>query len=126
MACRILTILLLSRVSPFLKVVLIAVLGTYFHTGHFNTSKEVLPNEEDAWREIGKIPPLCCLIYRSNVSRKCDPQKIFKSLALNGDIYGEIAYDASMIYRDITLLGYDLVTAMTMSRSKSGCIHMDD
>ena len=42
------------------------------------------------------------------------PHKIFKSLALNGDIYGEIAYDSSMIYRDVTLLGYDLLTAMKM------------
>ena len=43
------------------------------------------------------------------------PHKIFKSLALNGDIYGEIAYDSAMIYRDVSLLGYDLLTAMKMA-----------
>ena len=40
------------------------------------------------------------------------PMKIFKSLAANEEIYGEIAYDSAMIYRDITLLGMDLITAI--------------
>ena len=31
---------------------------------------------------------------------------------MNEDIYGVIAQDASMIYRDLNLLGYDLITAM--------------
>jgi flagellar protein FlaJ len=43
------------------------------------------------------------------------PHKIFRSLAMNGDIYGEIAYDSAMIYRDVTLLGFDLITAMKMA-----------
>ena len=43
------------------------------------------------------------------------PQKMFRSLAMNEDIYGPMAYDASMIYRDITLLGFDLLTAIKMS-----------
>ena len=40
------------------------------------------------------------------------PERIFRSLAMNEDIYGVIAQDASMIYRDLNLLGYDLITAM--------------
>ena len=43
------------------------------------------------------------------------PHKIFRSLALNEDIYGEIAYDSAMIYRDLSLLVYDLLTAMKMA-----------
>ena len=47
------------------------------------------------------------------------PAKIFKSLAANEDIYGEIAYDSAMIYRDITLLGMDLVTAIKLAVDRS-------
>ena len=43
------------------------------------------------------------------------PQKIFKSLAMNDDIYGDISYDSGLIYRDMTLLGYDLLTAIKLS-----------
>ena len=40
------------------------------------------------------------------------PQRIFRSLALSEEIYGDIAYDSGLIYRDVTLLGYDLLTAI--------------
>ena len=43
------------------------------------------------------------------------PVKIFRSLAKNGDIYGDIAYDSSMIYRDMTLFGYDIITAVKLA-----------
>ncbi len=43
------------------------------------------------------------------------PVKIFRSLAKNGEIYGDIAYDSSMIYRDMTLFGYDIITAVKLA-----------
>jgi flagellar protein FlaJ len=40
------------------------------------------------------------------------PQKIFMSLAAQKHIYGEVADEAKWIYRDMTLLGTDLLTAL--------------
>ena len=47
------------------------------------------------------------------------PMKIFKSLGEAEDLYGEIAHDAAMIYRDMTVLGYDLLTAVKLAVSRS-------
>ncbi|MAH91218.1 MAG: type II secretion system F family protein [Candidatus Poseidoniaceae archaeon] len=63
---------------------------------------------------LEKYLPYAASYTAAMAAANATPHKIFKSLALNGDIYGEIAYDSSMIYRDVTLLGYDLLTAMKM------------
>ena len=63
---------------------------------------------------LEKYLPYAASYTAAMAAANATPHKIFKSLTLNGDIYGEIAYDSSMIYRDVTLLGYDLLTAMKM------------
>ena len=64
---------------------------------------------------LEKYLPYAASYTAAMAAANATPHKIFKSLALNGEIYGEIAYDSSMIYRDVSLLGYDLLTAMKMA-----------
>ena len=64
---------------------------------------------------LEKYLPYAASYTAAMAAANATPHKIFKSLALNGDIYGEIAYDSAMIYRDVSLLGYDLLTAMKMA-----------
>jgi flagellar protein FlaJ len=54
------------------------------------------------------------------------PAKIFRSLAMNKDIYGDVADDAAMIYRDVTLLGYDLITAMKLSVDRAASVWLTE
>ena len=65
--------------------------------------------------ELEKYLPYAASYTAAMAAANSTPDKIFKSLAENGDIYGEISYDASMIYRDVTLLGMDLVTALKLA-----------
>ena len=43
------------------------------------------------------------------------PVRIFRSLAESEEIYGEIAHDSAIIYRDVQVLGFDLVAAIKMA-----------
>jgi len=54
------------------------------------------------------------------------PGKIFRSLAMNKEIYGDVADDAAMIYRDITLLGYDLISAMKLSVDRAASVWLTE
>ena len=64
-------------------------------------------------KAIEKYLPYAKTSYTAAMSAaNATPERIFRSLAMNEDIYGVIAQDASMIYRDLNLLGYDLITAM--------------
>lgn len=64
---------------------------------------------------LEKYLPYAASYTAAMAAANSTPTNIFRSLAINEEIYGEIAYDASMIYRDVTLLGYDLITAMKLS-----------
>lgn len=112
---------------PFLKVVLVAVLGVLIPYGSFQYFKGGATRmRKMRGAKLEKYLPYAASFTAAMSAANATPQKIFKSLALNGDIYGEIAYDASMIYRDITLLGYDLVTAMTMSVDRAASTWMTE
>tara|TARA_B100000767_G_scaffold275079_1_gene310333 strand:+ start:1448 stop:2467 length:1020 start_codon:yes stop_codon:yes gene_type:complete len=66
-------------------------------------------------KTLEKYLPYAASYTAAMAAANATPHKIFRSLALNEDIYGEIAYDSAMIYRDVSLLGFDLLTAMKMS-----------
>ena len=66
-------------------------------------------------KDIEKFLPYAASYTAAMSAANATPQKIFRSLAKNKDIYGEIAYDSGRIYRDTNLLGFDLVTAIKMS-----------
>lgn len=65
--------------------------------------------------ELEKYLPYAASYTAAMSAANATPSKIFKSLAVNKEIYGNISYDSAMIYRDITLLGMDLVTAIKLS-----------
>ena len=65
--------------------------------------------------KLEKYIPYAASYTAAMAAANAIPSNIFRSLAMNEDIYGEIAYDSAMIYRDVTLLGYDLLTAMKMA-----------
>jgi hypothetical protein len=64
---------------------------------------------------LEKYLPYAASYTAAMAAANATPAKIFRSLAVNEEIYGEISYDSAMIYRDITLLGMDLVTAIKLS-----------
>ena len=66
-------------------------------------------------KDIEKYLPYAASYTAAMSAANATPQKIFRSLAQNKDIYGEISHDSAQIYRDTNLLGYDLVTAIKMS-----------
>ncbi len=64
---------------------------------------------------LEKYLPYAASYTAAMSAANASPQKIFRSLAMNEEIYGDISYDSGLIYRDITLLGYDLLTAIKLS-----------
>ena len=66
-------------------------------------------------KDMDRKLPFAASYTAAMAAANSTPDKIFKSLAQNEHIYGDIAYDSSMIYRDIQLLGMDLVTALKLA-----------
>jgi len=63
-------------------------------------------------REIDAYLPYAVNFISAMASANATPQKIFRSLAVQEDIYGAISRDAAWIYRDISVLGIDLISAL--------------
>ena len=93
-----------------LIVVVIGILMPFGAFRHFSNSAE---REKTARGDrLEKFLPYAASYTAAMAAANATPMKIFKSLAANEKIYGEIAYDSAMIYRDISLLGMDLITAI--------------
>ncbi len=100
----------------FAKVLIPIVFGLLIPFGTFKYLKGAAAREAKLrGAALEKYLPYAASYTAAMAAANATPHKIFKSLALNGDIYGEISYDSAMIYRDVSLLGYDLLTAMKMS-----------
>ncbi|MDP6869989.1 MAG: type II secretion system F family protein [Candidatus Poseidoniaceae archaeon] len=100
----------------FLKIIIPILFGAIIPYGTFKGLKGAAKRSAVArGNKLEKYLPYAASYTAAMAAANATPHKIFKSLALNEDIYGEIAYDSAMIYRDVTLLGYDLLTAMKMS-----------
>ena len=54
------------------------------------------------------------------------PQKIFRSLALQEHIYGEVSKEALWIYRDMTISGADVITALKRGVERSPSMKFAD
>ncbi len=65
--------------------------------------------------ELEKYLPYVASYTAAMAAANSTPDRIFRSLAQNEHIYGDIAHDSSMIYRDVSLLGMDLVTALKLA-----------
>lgn len=68
---------------------------------------------------LEKFLPYAASYTAAMAAANATPARIFKSLAANEDIYGEIAYDSAMIYRDISILGMDLITAIKLAVNRA-------
>ncbi|MDA7463637.1 type II secretion system F family protein [Candidatus Poseidonia alphae] len=75
---------------------------------------------------IEKYLPYAASYTAAMSAANATPSKIFRSLAMNKDIYGDVADDAAMVYRDVTLLGYDLITAMKMSVDRAASVWLTE
>lgn len=63
-------------------------------------------------KEIDKQLPYASSFVAAMAAANATPEKIFKSLADQKKIYGAISEEAAWIYRDMTVLGTDTVTAI--------------
>mgnify|MGYP001173063885 FL=1 len=84
---------------------------------HFMNAAERQRKERS--EELEKYLPYAASYTAAMSAANATPSKIFKSLAVNQEIYGNISYDSAMIYRDITLLGMDLVSAIKLSVNRA-------
>ena len=121
--------------------VLITQLASSLHSSRFFSSPLglVIPfmawkyNKGGAQREakrrgdmIEKYLPYAASYTAAMSAANATPAKIFRSLAMNKDIYGDVADDAAMVYRDVTLLGYDLITAMKLSVDRAASVWLTE
>src|SRR6056300_62094 len=75
---------------------------------------------------IEKYLPYAASYTAAMSAANATPSKIFRSLAMNKDIYGDVADDAAMVYRDVTLLGYDLITAIKLSVDRAASVWLTE
>ena len=104
------------QVPTFVKVlipILFGVIIPYFAFKYFKGTANRLAKQRSM--KLEKYLPYAASYTAAMSAANATPAKIFRSLALNEDIYGDIAYDSAMIYRDINLLGYDLLSAIKLS-----------
>ena len=96
-----------------LQIMIVVIVGILLPLGSFKYFGGSATREKTARGDrLEKFLPYAASYTAAMAAANATPTKIFKSLAANEDIYGEIAYDSAMIYRDITLLGMDLITAI--------------
>ena len=96
-----------------LKAMIVIIFGVLMPYGAFKYFGNTAQREKAARGDrLEKFLPYAASYTAAMSAANATPTKIFKSLAANEEIYGEIAYDAAMIYRDISLLGMDLITAI--------------
>ena len=95
------------------KAIIVVLFGFLMPFGAFKYFSNTAEREKTARGDrLEKFLPYAASYTAAMSAANATPMKIFKSLAANEEIYGEIAYDSAMIYRDITLLGMDLITAI--------------
>ncbi len=112
---------------PVLKVILVALGGFIVPYAAFKFNKGGAAREATRRGDmIEKYLPYAASYTAAMSAANATPGKIFRSLAMNKDIYGDVADDAAMIYRDITLLGYDLITAIKMSVDRAASIWLTE
>jgi flagellar protein FlaJ len=66
-------------------------------------------------REMDALLPYAVNFVAAMAAANATPQKIFRSLAIQENIYGSISKDSAWIYRDTAVLGMDMLTALKRS-----------
>ena len=96
---------------PALKVLIVVLGGLVIPYAAFRYNKGGAAREATRRGDmIEKYLPYAASYTAAMSAANATPSKIFRSLAMNKDIYGDVADDAAMVYRDVTLLGYDPVS----------------
>ena len=112
---------------PFLKVLIVALGGFIIPYSGFLLVRGGAKREADRrGSQIEKYLPYAASYTAAMSAANATPAKIFRSLAMNRDIYGDVADDAGLIYRDVTLLGYDLITAIKMSVDRAASVWLTE
>ena len=112
---------------PFLEIVIVVVGGLLIPYGGYKYNKGA-PAREAARRAdmIEKYLPYAASYTAAMSAANATPAKIFRSLAMNKEIYADVSDDAAMVYRDVTLLGYDLITAMKMGVDRAASVWLTE
>lgn len=87
---------------------------TYLIHKRYPTSKA-----KSRGREIDKQLPYASSFVSAMAASNATPERIFKSLADQHKIYGALSEDSAWIYRDMTVLGTDTVTAIKRAVSRA-------
>jgi len=112
---------------PVLKVLLVAIGGVIVPLAAWKFNKGGAQREAKRRGDmIEKYLPYAASYTAAMSAANATPAKIFRSLAMNKDIYGDVADDAAMVYRDVTLLGYDLITAMKLSVDRAASVWLTE
>lgn len=112
---------------PVLKGIIVLVGGVLIPYGAYKYNKGGAAREAKRRGDmIEKYLPYAASYTAAMSAANATPGKIFRSLAMNKEIYGDVADDAAMIYRDITLLGYDLISAMKLSVDRAASVWLTE
>ena len=113
--------------TPAAKAIIVALGGFIIPFAAFKYNKGGAKREADRrGAMIEKYLPYAASYTAAMYAANATPSKIFRSLAMNKDIYGDVADDAALVYRDVTLLGYDLITAMKMSVDRAASVWLTE
>ena len=112
---------------PILKILIVSLGGFIIPYSAYKFNKGGAKREaERRATMIEKYLPYAASYTAAMSAANATPSKIFRSLAMNKEIYGDVADDAAMVYRDVTLLGYDLITAMKMSVDRAASVWLTE
>jgi len=112
---------------PALKILLVVLGGLIIPYGAYKYNKGGAAREAKRRGDmIEKYLPYAASYTAAMSAANATPAKIFRSLAMNKDIYGDVADDAAMVYRDVTLLGYDLITAIKLSVDRAASVWLTE
>ena len=112
---------------PMLKVVIVFVGGLLIpYFGYKHNKGGAARRAKERGDKIEKYLPYAASYTAAMSAANATPAKIFRSLAMNKEIYSDVSDDAGFVYRDVTLLGYDLITAMKMGVDRAASVWMTE
>ena len=117
-----------TRVFPApLKLLIMTLGGVVFPYAGFLLVRGGAKREADRrGSQIEKYLPYAASYTAAMSAANATPAKIFRSLAMNKDVYGDVSEDAALVYRDVTLLGYDLITAIKHSVDRAASVWLTE
>lgn len=97
-----------------LAIVILIPLFTYYIAFHYPNMK-AKARKRDMEANLAYAVNFISALASANAT----PLNIFKTLGTQVEIYGEIAHDARRIYKDVALVGMDIITALKLAIVRS-------